>query len=181
MFVWVVLQLATALAESEKNARYSVSNECACVTPPACLCSLLAEYHELYELQRKRLEEQVGKPPSLPHTFTPSPPSHPHTGSLTLEKEVWQQAAYGLAYRVSDAYSLQTIHRLQLGERAWSKLAGHFAVLLSDRDTQQVSDPHFHVLMCHVTWMCCHVTWLCCHVTCSFQRCRGMCKRGGRK
>ena len=81
MFVWVVLQLATALAESEKNARYSVCNEqWLCMCDPPCLCSILAEYHELYELQRKRLEEQVGKPPSLPpshlHPLTTLTPSH---------------------------------------------------------------------------------------------------------
>ena len=52
-----------ALAESQKNA------------------SLLAEYHDLYELQRKRLETQVFM--------------------LAEEKDVWSTAAYSLALKVS--------------------------------------------------------------------------------
>lgn len=56
------MQLKTALAESQKNA------------------GLLAEYHMLYELQRKRLEKQVGM--------------------LAEEKEIWSTAAYSLALKV---------------------------------------------------------------------------------
>ena len=81
--------------------------------------SLLAEYHALYELQRKRLEDQVV--------------------GLTTEKELWQQASYDLAHRVAEQCCLQTVQRLQLGEKAWCKLMGHFAVVLSDKDTQQVN------------------------------------------
>ena len=81
-------------------------------------CSLLAEYHALYELQRKRLEDQVD--------------------NLTVEKELWQQASYDLSLRVAQEEDLQTVQRLQLGEKAWCKLAGHFTVLVSDKDTQQV-------------------------------------------
>ena len=80
--------------------------------------SLLAEYHALYELQRKRLEDQVS--------------------NLTFERDLWQQASYDLAQRVADECNLQTLQRIQLSEKSWCKLAGHFAVLLSDKDTQQV-------------------------------------------
>ena len=55
-------QLRTALSEAQKNA------------------SLLAEYHDLYELQRKRLETSV------------------HL--LTEERELWSNAAYSLALKV---------------------------------------------------------------------------------
>lgn len=55
-------QLKTALSEAQKNA------------------SLLAEYHDLYELQRKRLETSV------------------HL--LTEERELWSNAAYSLALKV---------------------------------------------------------------------------------
>ena len=55
-------QLAKALSESQKNA------------------SLLTEYHELYELQRKRLEKLVE--------------------TLTEEREVWSNAAYSIAMKV---------------------------------------------------------------------------------
>ncbi|PIK62067.1 putative axonemal dynein light chain domain-containing protein 1 [Apostichopus japonicus] len=54
-------QLAKALAESEKNS------------------SLLNEYHELYELQRRRLES--------------------HVTNLAIEREQWSNAAYSLALK----------------------------------------------------------------------------------
>ena len=44
------------------------------------ICSLLSEYHELYELQRKRLETQVT--------------------NLAVERELWSAAAYNLALKV---------------------------------------------------------------------------------
>lgn len=80
---------------------------------------LLNEYHGLYELQRHRLEEQVH--------------------SLTMEHGLWQQAAYNLSRRVAQEYQLRGLQKLQLSERNWSKLARHFAILLSSKDTQQVS------------------------------------------
>ena len=61
------LQLKAALNEAQKNA------------------SLLAEYHELYELQRRRLESQVFM--------------------LTEERELWSTAAYSLAMKVCLRYS----------------------------------------------------------------------------
>lgn len=57
------LQLKQALSEAQKNA------------------SLLAEYHELYELQRRRLESQVFM--------------------LTEEREIWSTASYCLAMKVT--------------------------------------------------------------------------------
>ena len=56
-------QLKTALSDAQKNA------------------SLLAEYHELYELQRRRLESQVFM--------------------LTEEREIWSTASYSLAMKVT--------------------------------------------------------------------------------
>lgn len=94
-------QLARALAEAEKNA------------------SLLNEYHELYELQRKRLEA--------------------HVTNLATEREQWSNASYSLAIKVTEANSLATARRLHVSEKAWSKLANHFTVVLSDRDTEQLS------------------------------------------
>ncbi|XP_041480916.1 axonemal dynein light chain domain-containing protein 1-like isoform X4 [Lytechinus variegatus] len=94
-------QLAAALAESEKSA------------------SLLGEYHELYELQRRRLEKQVFH--------------------LTSERDLWSNAAYSLALKVTEANSLTTARRLHVCEKAWSKLTHHFTIVLSDRDTVQLS------------------------------------------
>lgn len=35
---------------------------------------------------------------------------------------------------------LQTLRRLQLGEKLWAQLARHFTIVLSRRDTQQLSE-----------------------------------------
>ena len=101
VMLFVICQLETALLESEKNA------------------SLVAEYHDLYEMQRHRLENQLSQ--------------------LTKEKELWQKAARSLAMKVAHHRSLKTSQRLQLSEKVWSKLAAHFVVILSDRDSQQVN------------------------------------------
>ena len=63
MYCTYLQQLKHALSEAQKNA------------------SLLAEYHELYELQRQRLESQVVR--------------------LTDEREIWSTASYCLAMKVS--------------------------------------------------------------------------------
>ncbi len=60
----VAFQLKAALRDAQKNS------------------SLLAEYHDLYELQRKRLEKQVSV--------------------LSDEKELWSSTAYALALKVND-------------------------------------------------------------------------------
>ena len=46
--------------------------------------NLVDEYHSLYELQRKRLEASVS--------------------DLTTEKDLWSNAAYSLALKVSELY-----------------------------------------------------------------------------
>ncbi|KAL3870210.1 hypothetical protein ACJMK2_038289, partial [Sinanodonta woodiana] len=99
--------LKFALKEAEKNA------------------SLLAEYHELYELQRKRLEGQV---------FI-----------LTDEREIWSNAAYCLAMKVTEEAQLITAKRLHVSEKAWVKLATHFTILLSDRDTDLLTKIQTHL------------------------------------
>lgn len=62
-----------------------------------------------------------------------------HTAHLSFEKDRWQQACYNLASKVAKHYNLKTVKRLQLCEHSWAELASHFAVTLSDRDTQEVS------------------------------------------
>ena len=57
---------------------------------------------------------------------------------MVEEKDLWQQACYSLALKVARQCHLQTLQRLQLSEKSWVKLAEHFAILLSDRDTEQV-------------------------------------------
>jgi hypothetical protein len=104
-------KLEDALVESEKNA------------------SLVSEYHDLYEMQRHRLEVQVTQ--------------------LINEKELWHKAAHRLAAKVAHQRNLKTSQRLHLNEKAWSKLAAHFAVVLSDRDTQQLSELQNYIQTCH--------------------------------
>ncbi|CAC5410951.1 unnamed protein product [Mytilus coruscus] len=87
--------------------------------------SLLSEYHGLYELQRRRLEKQVSM--------------------LTDERELWSNAAYSLALKVTEEANLTTAKRLHVSEKAWVKLASHFTILLSDRDTQVLTNLQGHV------------------------------------
>ncbi|XP_065179825.1 uncharacterized protein LOC135810270 [Sycon ciliatum] len=111
-------ELAHALAESQKNAH------------------LLTEYHELYELQRRRLENEQAK--------------------LLTEKDLWQKAAYSLALKVTDEQCLQTCRRLQLCERCWFKLAMRFAIMLSDHDMGEIRTllEHVHIWQAKITAIC---------------------------
>merc|ERR1719242_1366078 len=54
---------------------------------------------------------------------------------LSEEREIWSTAAYSLALKVTEEYQLNTAKRLQLSEKSWVKMANHFTILLSDRDT----------------------------------------------
>ena len=53
-------ELANALAESQRNSRYAILIVLCLVHHYCAINRTLSEYHELYELQRKRLEAQVG-------------------------------------------------------------------------------------------------------------------------
>ena len=47
--------------------------------------------------------------------------------------------------------SLNTAKRLHVSEKAWSKLANHFAVMLNDYDSQCLADVQRHVEKWRVT------------------------------
>ncbi|EDO32969.1 predicted protein [Nematostella vectensis] len=68
--------------------------------------SLLSEYHGLYELQRNRLQAQIG--------------------SLTEERDLWGSAAYTLALKVTDKHSLNTAKKLHLCEKSLGKARAPF-------------------------------------------------------
>ena len=72
IYLSITLQLKSALAESQKNA------------------GLLTEYHDLYELQRRRMEKQVSQ--------------------LAGEKELWSTAAYSLALKVCQKCGVSLPH-----------------------------------------------------------------------
>ncbi|CAF0912480.1 unnamed protein product [Adineta ricciae] len=94
--------LKQALLESQKNA------------------SLLTEYHELYDLQRKRLEKQANV--------------------IAEERELWRDAAQTIALKVVMEHKLTTAKTLNLAEQAWYSLANHFAIYLMDKDTVDLTD-----------------------------------------
>ncbi len=119
--VTIVCLYRSCMADSRLKCAWVISNYSVCrirryIIP--FLSRMLTEYHELYELQRHRLEEVVAQ--------------------LSYDQELWQQAAYELSWKVAEEYDIQTLQRLQLCEKSWCKLAGHYSILLSGKDTRQV-------------------------------------------
>ena len=156
-------QLSAALSESEKNTKYVYIlplTHTQCHTPVlytltlcdhtelclylTSLCSLAAEYHKVYELQRKRLRESVGELSWLVGECVEGEGVRvcdvcvSVLDKLRWERDVWQGAAYGLAGEVTEQLLLRTLRRLQLGEKTWVTLARHFATLLASTNIQQV-------------------------------------------
>lgn len=100
IFIKNLIKLQKALQEAEKNA------------------SLLTEYHELYELQRKRLENTIKV--------------------LIEERDLWIKTSYSISYKVTQENKLNSAKRMNIAEKAWSKLGKHLSILLSDRDTKDL-------------------------------------------
>ncbi|XP_058615457.1 axonemal dynein light chain domain-containing protein 1 isoform X4 [Onychostoma macrolepis] len=94
-------ELAKALEESQRNA------------------NIVAEYHELYELQRRRLEGQMSQ--------------------LYEERDLWKKATYGLAVKIIKINKLHLVRRLHISEQTWAKTTDHFTVLLTEKDFEDVS------------------------------------------
>lgn len=101
------VELAKALKESQTNA------------------NLVDEYHDLYELQRHRLEDNVA--------------------TLSQERDTWSNAAYSLALKIMSVNALNTSKRLHVCEKSWAKLGSHFAVFLNDNDSGYLSKLQKHV------------------------------------
>ena len=55
---------------------------------------------------------------------------------ITDERELWIKTAYGIALKVCDENKLNTSKRLNIAEKAWSKLALHFSLSLGEKDTK---------------------------------------------
>ncbi len=75
----------------------------------------MKEYHEVYELQRRRLEKTIE--------------------TITEEREIWIKASYSIATKVIHENELNTSKSLNLAEKTWAKLARYFALVISDVDT----------------------------------------------
>ncbi|XP_049664042.1 axonemal dynein light chain domain-containing protein 1-like isoform X2 [Accipiter gentilis] len=82
--------------------------------------NLLEEYRELYELQRRRLEEQVLL--------------------LAQERDIWSSAAYDLALKIADRNQLTLVRRLHVSGKTLTSVLKHFVVLLASKDTGDLAD-----------------------------------------
>uniref|UniRef100_A0A8B9CBR7 Axonemal dynein light chain domain containing 1 n=1 Tax=Anser brachyrhynchus TaxID=132585 RepID=A0A8B9CBR7_9AVES len=82
--------------------------------------SLLEQYRELYELQRRRLEDQVLL--------------------VAQERDIWSSAAYDLALKIIDRNQLTLVRRLDVSGKTLTKVLKHFIVLLASKDTRDLAD-----------------------------------------
>ncbi|XP_066222130.1 axonemal dynein light chain domain-containing protein 1 [Saccopteryx leptura] len=93
--------LAQALLDAEKNAK------------------IIEEYHDLYTLQRGRMENDIKK--------------------LMAERDIWSSATYELSLKVIERNGVILAKRLYINEKGWSKYAKHFIILLSTKDTSDLA------------------------------------------
>uniref|UniRef100_A0A8C9YG51 Axonemal dynein light chain domain containing 1 n=1 Tax=Sander lucioperca TaxID=283035 RepID=A0A8C9YG51_SANLU len=95
------LQLAGALEQTHTNS------------------DVVQGYHELYELQRGRLEAQLLQ--------------------MTEERDCWSQLTFCLALKVISVKKLQLISRLHIIEQSWFKTAEHCSLYLTLKDTEDLN------------------------------------------
>ncbi|XP_046906285.1 axonemal dynein light chain domain-containing protein 1 [Hypomesus transpacificus] len=103
-------QLAKALEQSQKNS------------------DMVGEYHNLYEMQRHRLESQVDR--------------------LTDEKDLWSKVTYNLALKVIKVNNLHLANKLHVSEQTWTKTAEHFTVFLMSKDSEDMN----HIIQLTEQW-----------------------------
>ncbi|KAM8745860.1 axonemal dynein light chain domain-containing protein 1 isoform 1-T1 [Acanthopagrus schlegelii] len=80
---------------------------------------VVQSYHELYELQRGRLEAQLLQ--------------------LTEERAYWSQLTLCLALKVVRVKKLHLISQLHITEQSWSKTAEHCRLYLTSKDTEDLN------------------------------------------
>ncbi|KFP01622.1 Axonemal dynein light chain domain-containing protein 1, partial [Calypte anna] len=122
-----VRQLASELCEVRehdfkvtKKAEKAEEELAAAILEAEAKADLLKEYRDLYELQRRRLEEQVVL--------------------LAQERDIWTSAAYGLALKIIERNKLTLVHKLHVSGRSLINILKHFIVLLSSKDTGDLAD-----------------------------------------
>ncbi|KAI9517465.1 hypothetical protein NQZ68_004682 [Dissostichus eleginoides] len=76
-------------------------------------------YHELYDLQRGRLEAQLLQ--------------------MTEERDCWSQITFCLALKVISVKKLQLISRLHIMEQSWFKTAEHCSLNIALKDTEDMN------------------------------------------
>ncbi|XP_065647540.1 axonemal dynein light chain domain-containing protein 1 isoform X3 [Hydra vulgaris] len=80
--------------------------------------SRLLDYHELYELQRHRMENQLSK--------------------LIDERNLWTETAFMLSLKVIEKHKMMTLHRLHLFEELWHNIISQAVKTLLQKDEQQM-------------------------------------------
>uniref|UniRef100_UPI0037E81456 axonemal dynein light chain domain-containing protein 1 n=1 Tax=Semicossyphus pulcher TaxID=241346 RepID=UPI0037E81456 len=76
-------------------------------------------YHELYEMQRSRLEAQLLQ--------------------MTEERDYWSKLTFCLALKVVSVKKLHLISHLHISEQSWSKTAKHCSLYLTSKDTEDLN------------------------------------------
>ncbi|XP_035031600.2 axonemal dynein light chain domain-containing protein 1 [Hippoglossus stenolepis] len=76
-------------------------------------------YHELYELQRGRLEAQMLQ--------------------TTEERDSWSQLTFRFALKVISVKKLELVRRLHVHEQSWFKTAEHCILYLTSKDTEDMN------------------------------------------
>ncbi|XP_071402949.1 axonemal dynein light chain domain-containing protein 1 [Centroberyx affinis] len=80
---------------------------------------LVQSYHQLYEMQRRRLEAQLLR--------------------LSDERDGWSRATFSLALKVISVKKLQLVSRLHVSEQSWSNTAQHCSCSLTAKDAEDLS------------------------------------------
>ncbi|KAK5599519.1 hypothetical protein CRENBAI_019959 [Crenichthys baileyi] len=75
-------------------------------------------YHQLYELHRARLEDQLMQ--------------------VTEDRDRWSQFTFSLALKVIKVKKLQLVSELHVNEEGWFKTAKHCLLYISTKDTQDL-------------------------------------------
>ncbi|XP_039456633.1 axonemal dynein light chain domain-containing protein 1 isoform X3 [Oreochromis aureus] len=81
--------------------------------------NVVQAYHELYELQRARLEAQ------LIH--------------MTEDRDCWSQFTLCLALKVISVKKLHLVNQLHISEQSWFKTAEHCILFLTSKDTECIN------------------------------------------
>nr|XP_005901617.1 PREDICTED: axonemal dynein light chain domain-containing protein 1 [Bos mutus] len=80
---------------------------------------IVEEYHDLYTLQRERMESDIKQ--------------------LMTERDIWSSATYELSVKVIERNKVLLAKRLYLNEKSWNNYTKHFIVLLSSKDTSDLA------------------------------------------
>ncbi|XP_008590273.1 PREDICTED: axonemal dynein light chain domain-containing protein 1 [Galeopterus variegatus] len=80
---------------------------------------IVEEYHDLYTLQRGRMENDIKQ--------------------LMAERDIWSSATYELALKLIERNRVILAKRLYISEKGWSKYTKYFIILLSTKDTADLT------------------------------------------